>query len=142
MVTVNDMLKRLEQVDIVDLTADAMEEHADQLTDLNREQMLDGVKSTGEQIGSYRPLSVFERSRLGRQTSHVDLYLTGEFQSKMFLKLTNDMYNFDSTDSKRDKLILQYGDAIFGLTSENKRKTWIEVQPIVVRFMKNIIGAI
>jgi hypothetical protein len=140
MSTINEMLTRFEQVNLVELTADAMEQQPNVSVELNRDQMLEGKRSNNEQIGEYRPLSVFERSRIGRQTSYVDLYLTGEFQSRMYQKINGDDFDLDSSDTKRDKLVFQYKDNIFGLTSESKRIAWIEYTPYVVQGIKNITG--
>ena len=142
MTTVVDMLKRFQKVELLPLTVDAMEEVPDQIVDLNREQTKAGIKSDGTQIGNYHPLSIETRRDYGRQTSYVDLYLTGEYDSKKYLKITGTDFSIPSTDWKRDKLVDQYSDKIEGLTSENKRSAWHILSPYIVRAIKRITGAL
>lgn len=91
--------------------ADAIEEVNQSLTDLNREQMLDSLRSddraiTPEYSPKYAKRKGFE---------FPNLYDKGDFQSDMFLVNDGREFFITSADSKNPMLIEKYSDKIFGI---------------------------
>ena len=144
MTTVADMSRRLDLFDLIEVTADAMEQMPDEIVELNRDQMNEqGVTSKGAAIKpEYSPFTVFEKNRKGQVFSHVTLRDTGEFQSKMHLIIKGKSFDISSTDSKTPDLVSKYGENIFGLTMESKKEAFSMLKPTIVSRFKEITGAI
>lgn len=143
MTTIADFRRKWEKINLIELTTDAMEAEAANVTDLNRDQMDEGRLRTGGNITpDYKPITVYFKQQQGKEYRFVTLKDSGEFQSKMFLSIAGDRFKIDSSDSKAGSLTAKYSEDIFGLTSENKRLAWNElIRPLVVRAIKNITGA-
>lgn len=145
MVTVAEMRRRFDTVGITELTADAMEQNADEVVEFNREQMNEkGVDKTGRQIRpKYTPFTVSVKRQKGQPFDRVTLRDTGEFQSRMHLQIQRDTFGISSDDYKTSSLVEKYGEDIFGLTSESKRQAWNDfLASGVVNSIKKITGAI
>lgn len=124
MVTVAEMLRRFNRVDLVTLTAEAMEQNEARIVYLNQTQLLEGKRKDGSSLGTYRPLTIQKRLEKGRQVNFVDLFDDGNFQDNMKLIMRGRDYNIQSSDWKNDMLQDKYGESIFGLSAENKAKAW------------------
>lgn len=124
MVTVAEMLRRFNRVDLVTLTADAMEQNEARIVYLNQTQLLEGKRKDGSSLGTYRPLTIQKRLEKGRQAGFVDLFMEGNFQNRMKLFIKGRDYDMQSEDWKNDMLQDKYGESIFGLSAENKVKAW------------------
>ena len=113
---------------------------ADEVVKLNREQMLEGIKKTGEKIGTYKSARYAARKaelnpKAGK--GNVDLKFTGRFQKAMKTEIKGGNIDIASTDKKAGKLISKYGTDIYGLTKANWQiwldkyfmpDFWIELQ--------------
>lgn len=89
-------------------------------------QLKYGILSNGVEISSFAPYSSTYaelKAVSGLLTNNnpeiVNLYFTGSFYSGAFLTITKDSVIIDSRDEKRDELVKQYGEDIFGHTDEN-----------------------
>lgn len=135
--TAAELYRRLSRVNLVDLTAEAMEAHEKEIVDLNRQQMREGKNRLNESIRPpYAASTVIKKQKKGQEWRFVTLQDTGAFQRQMFLTTTNTTYQTGSFDEKTAKLIGQYGEDIFGLDQENKNETWSIVHDDVVRGIK------
>lgn len=142
MTTIAEMMRRVERLNMTELVIEGMEQHPDELADMNRKQMDEGVLKTGAPITpEYTPLTKFLKAEKGQPFDRVTLQDTGSFKSRMFLKIEGESFDFDSDDSKAGQLKSKYGDEIFGLTDEHKQEAWQDlVQPEVVRGISEQTG--
>lgn len=143
--TISEFLRRWRKIDLVDLTADAMEDVEPQLVELNRKQMNEeGITAKGELITpDYARSTVRVKQAENREWRFVTLRDTGSFQNKMYLSIIGQNFDFDSSDSKTQEITAKYSDDVFGLTDENKRKAWGEyIKPLVVEAIRKMTGAI
>ena len=136
MVTIAEMAKRWKAVNLIEIATDAMEENNWDIVDLNRAQMDEGINALGQQIKpQYTKLTKFLKQQKGQRWDVVTLHDTGEFQSKMFLKLSGNKFSIDSSDSKTADLEKKYGNGVFGLGKDSKQVAWHSIlhSPIVRR---------
>ena len=97
--------------------------------DLNKQQLFKGEDSEGKSLGRYRSKAYAAFKLLLNPLGVVDLFVTGRFYSKFFLKRNKFPIQIDSTDSKRDELVQKYTDKIFNLNEESKAilvKDWVK----------------
>jgi len=91
----------------------AVKVHADEITDLNTEQLNHGLKADGTTTGDYANIGYKGRLR------PVDLYDTGDFHKSSHIEPFGKAFSLEFSDPKTEKLMNLYGDAIAGLTEEN-----------------------
>ena len=95
------------------------------LTNLNREQMREGLTSDGNPITpDYSRGYAWFKEKLSSYKAPPgtpDLFVTGAFQSDMTLVLRNGV-EFTSSDPKTGKLVGRYGRKIFGIMSANMQQ--------------------
>ena len=111
-------LKSLRDGKLKDLYVDTLKENLPELEDAQIDQMRLGMNADGVEIGRYRNPSYAEfKKSIGSKSKIgvVDLRVTGDFQSAIFGEVSKTSIEFDSRDSKTGKLVLKYGDEIFGL---------------------------
>jgi hypothetical protein len=90
------------------------------ILDLNKQQLFEGVDSTGKSLGQYKSKWYAKLKRMLNPNGVVDLYLTGKFYAGFYLKKIGFPIQIDSKDKKRNKLVDDYGGKIFGLNKESK----------------------
>lgn len=145
MTTITDMINRWQELDVLELSKDAMIEGREEIVQLNRDQLFAGLNSEGDRITPpYRLITTAQKREKGQPTDRVTLKDTGEFYSKFYLMIQGNSFDINSSDSKTGGLSMKYsgnGD-IFGLTSESKRVAYTEiVKPSLVRSIKDLTGA-
>ena len=103
-----------------------------------------GIDSDGNSLGSYAPFTVASKrgqSGFAGITGHVTLFGEGDFHKSVFLNTTKFPLVFDATDSKKNKLLTEWGD-VLGLTPTNK-KVWTEdTSPIILEEFGKEVRAI
>ena len=144
MATILEMRSRLDLLasQMQAITGGAMKESEPDLIELNKEQMLSGIRADGEEIGQYKSISyALEKNKLNPKAGFgaVDLRLTGQFQSEMLLQVWGENYSIISDDPKTGKLADQYGEEIFGLTVENKTVANEIIVPSIIQQSKSIL---
>jgi hypothetical protein len=117
-----------------------MKDDAEDVLDLNRDQMLLGIDADGVPLGLYSPLSQELRSKKGLQIDHIDLRDTGEFQDSMFLEKAGDnTYFIDAADPKwEQKIAPRFPDAL-GLTEISQELLAGQIEKEVVRQVDNYL---
>ena len=88
----------------------------------NKQMNVKGQTSTGKQIGMYQR-ERYKRYRIskGLQVDHVDLKLTGKFQSTLELITENDQFVIKAHVDYADDLVEHYGPEILGI-----QRTYLE----------------
>ena len=125
MATIRQVYKNIHAVKFDRVVKETILQHKTNMVDLNRDQMLDGYNKNLQRIGAYAS-EQYEREKRSMNPSAsgwVDLKYTGEFQSKMDLRMPNNReYELFSKDSKNNDLVEKYGENIFGLSSKSREE--------------------
>ncbi len=112
----------------------AVEEVSDKIVDFNRDQMLKSRRADGRPImPKYSP-----KYAIRKGFTNPNLFLTGEFQSEMFLSVNeNNLTYFIATfDFKMPFLTKRYTDMIFGIEQRNQPKAKALTTPSIGRIYK------
>lgn len=135
-------------INSIDVTLRSLDDQAlrivaeiqDKITDLNKDQLMQGLDGTGQKL-----TPKYSRVRYARAKNSVnplpgygtpDLKLTGKFYSNFFVTAKKGVFEVDSSDEKRDKLALKYGKDIFLLTKENEDKiNFEEIYPKLLEWI-------
>jgi hypothetical protein len=99
--------------------------HSDDLADLQAAQLAKGIKSTGEEITpAYAPFTIQQKEKygvgLGRVTSHVTAFSSGETYKLLQAKVNAGKYSIVADTYKYDLLEKRYGFKLFGLTLDSR----------------------
>lgn len=101
----------------------AIVENREEILDLNVAQLKQGKDSLGRFLEDYASEEYAQfKQAMGSQAPFgvADLILEGDFTEGFTLKKEGQVFRFDSTDEKRDKLVQMYGEEIFGLSLESQ----------------------
>ena len=123
------LISRLNEVfqslDLVELTAIAAKENEVKMVDLNRDQMNEGILSTGNTIEPpYTQFTVDHKIKKHQRYDVVTLRDHGDFQDEMYQIISGRQYDYFSHNYIAGKLQFNYSPEIFGLTPESRRKAW------------------
>lgn len=129
---IKEIHTKLNKFNLDSETAKNIKQHNQIFTDVNRKQMLAGKKGSGN-MQDYDP--DFKVQIKGKFVNYRDykrtlssynapfpqwnLFLTGAFQNKMFVKVNGSSLIFDSRDKKRNDLVKWGGKSIFELDKES-----------------------
>lgn len=133
-----DFFEAIESINISDLAAQSIDDTKENIKDLQRDQLLHGLRGDGKKIGKYRSRKYAAAKNAMNPLAglgNVDLKLTGAVHGDLFVDVREDEYVIDSADSKMGKLIEKYGDPL-GLAQENEQK-YID-ETLEEAFIKNV----
>ncbi len=111
------MIGMFNGLDIRRIGAFSVERTKDKIAEANRRQMMAG-KGSARPIGKYRnPVYARYKNAANPEPGlgNIDLRLTGAFHKAIFVAVSGDGYEIDSSDGKTDDLVNRYGAQIFGL---------------------------
>lgn len=129
------MLARFESFNAIDATSEVMGENSDPLTEIVRQQQLSGEDAENNPFYIYKDARATRgyadyKNQLNPLPGYgiADFKLTGDFQNAMYLKVTGQDFEFDSSDPKADRLKgLAKGAPFLKLSEENKKLAWVEI---------------
>jgi len=113
----------------------AIEDTAQQLEEVQRDQMRIGENAEGKDIGKLRNRNYAKRKKAkgGKARFGVaDLKNTGDFYDGIIAKVENKIIELTSTDKKTDLLEDKYGEVIFGLNENSKEDYILILVPVVI----------
>jgi len=91
------------------------------IADLNIEQLQAGIRSDSSPIEPpYTPLTVAIKKVKGQPFDRVTLRDEGDFYQGIKIEVFQNEFRLIGTDNKTFKLESKYGEAILGLTQENR----------------------
>lgn len=128
MLPTTTLIKRLtylQQGGVNDIIRDFVADENQNILDLNRNNQLydKGLRADGSKVKpAYTSFTKKIKKEKGQVYDRVTLKDTGDFYNSFKLNLTSFDFEIGATDSKTDELTAKYGEGIFGLTIENKRK--------------------
>jgi hypothetical protein len=118
------MLRRVQSLDLKDKVPELVQQTSYEIVRLNQLQLYSGFDSKGEKIDrKYKNKAYAVKKQQQNPLPgflNPDLNLTGAFYQGFAVVVENYNYKIDSSDEKDQKLILAYGEDIFGLTGKNK----------------------
>lgn len=134
MCTSNELLARIEDLDIEQVCEDAFNLNAEIAEDLNREQLQRGEGAIGE-MPDYSRASV---EFYGKPEGGIRLYDKGSFYEGITFGASNGTVSMFSTDSKNSFLENQYALAQpLGLNEKSRVELNKVLQPTVVELVKD-----
>lgn len=142
MATIKEMYERWAELNLIEITGDAMVSKHGAIEELNREQLNEGYDAKGLPITPrYTPFTIMKKIEKGQRFDIVTLRDTGSFQDKIKLFKAGSEYVLTSTDEKTRKLEQKYGK-VLGLSESGEKEAWVIVKPDVVDEMRNKTGCI
>lgn len=135
----NILLKNVQRVraNLNEYILDAAIQESDKLSDINRDQLTKGVLSSGDRTEEYASLSyINDKVSIGSiSVPNMDFKLTGSFHEGINV----NKEGFNSTDSKADYLIANWGEDILGIAPSNEQKAADTIDPILTKRIDNEI---
>jgi len=109
--------------------------------DLNIENLGEGLKSTGEGLGFYKPFTMKLSEENGRPKTQLEINLkdTGDFWNRFYTDVIDNMLIFDSSDEKTNMLMNRYGKDIFGLPEKYKPEVSKRFSEILLPKIKTVL---
>lgn len=100
---------------------DVVNEHKDEVEDINAEQLSLGKDAKGDDLRTYRSPSYarFKKSRGSKSSPVADLKLTGKYHRAITVKQTGRDFQVTNTDSKFQELNKKYPDHL-GINDDGK----------------------
>ena len=136
MTTVNNLLKKFQNLNPDQLITDSVVETKEVYGDLQVEQQLQGLKADGNEMPDYSATSV---DLFGKEPGPIKLRDTGAFQTAIEVKVDASVIVARSNDSKNDMMVKRYGKEIFGLSDKFKQEFRQQLEPVVINnFRKNL----
>lgn len=119
------LINSLENFDAKAVISDIVDNNAETLAQLQREQLIDGEDITGSvRSDQYAPLTVRIKKEYGRGagaiTDRVTFFMTGTLSESLFFKRTADNYTMFSPLATYDKMLSRIKDEKFGLSPEKR----------------------
>ena len=141
--TILSLLKKFQQLDTAVVATESIDETREVIKQKQRDQLLQGLKADGTKIGKYRNSFYAEKKHAQNPLAgfgNVDLKLTGDLYSELFVDVRSSSFVIDSADEKTGELVKKYGDP-FGLTSDSKVEYINEsLQKVFVDNIKKIVS--
>lgn len=138
MSTLKQTVNRLKSFDFEKAILKVYKDNDNIIIDLNTDSQLGekGIDSTGSLLpGPYAPFTIASKqgqSGFGGITSHITLFGEGAFHNKFFVEASKFPIIINSSDAKRNELVDDWGEDLFGLTKESiqelKEQTIDEIQ--------------
>lgn len=126
MSTLSETVKKINSFNFEKSILNVVKDNDNVLIDLNTDSQLGekGVDSTGSALpGPYAPFTIASKqgkSGFAGITSHVTLFGEGDFHGKFFVDASKFPIIINSSDSKRNDLVSEWGEDVFGLTDESQ----------------------
>jgi len=107
---VEDLIRKLQKIKQRDFPYEYVRDNKDFVTELNKQQLRQGIKSDGAEVTPY-----YKNFNYKRRTSPVDLYKQGDFYRSFRIVLADDGFYIEARDSKTDWLLKKYGAEVLGI---------------------------
>lgn len=133
-----DLLRKLERIDLVKMTGEALVRNGVAVLDKNREQMMAGQGIDGAQFKPYQTDPYFQgntaradgysrfKQRITPQTPKdiPNFFINGLTHQNLKLEITDKQYNITSTVPWASRVQAWQGNNVFGLTKQSISELW------------------
>jgi len=135
-------LKILEQGKLIEIFQTVLNSYQKEIAQLNKQQLEKGIKADETLMKQYAISTVKIRQIEGNPVKgeRIALFDTGDFWSKFWINAYNNELEFYSGDRKTEMLIAEYGESIFGLTTENFKKLGDLIMPTVTEKVQKFLA--
>jgi hypothetical protein len=113
-------LKSITEEEQAQELAKIIDKYQEEVFNLNRKQLMEGVDSDGLSLGEYANEDYARMKKTLNPRGVIDLRLNGDFHGEFFLVSEVPLIIW-SYDGKTDFLVQRFGKKIFGLTEDNKK---------------------
>lgn len=121
MSTAAAMARRIRAMQLDEVAEESVRATSDNLSDLQRGQMYEGLTRTGRPIEPpYAAETIRRKKRKGQPFDRVTLNDTDAFYQGINVRVGSGTFELKSTDRKSAKLQEKYGEQIFGLSTPVK----------------------
>lgn len=122
-----------ENLNINEAVREALNQHPDQIESLLKDQLQEGISSTGKKIApKYTDFTQQKKAEKGQPYDRVTLYDEGDLYRSIFLETMPQAFNLDVFDWKAQKLREKYeprSGKIFALTKEHIKQVAQIIKP-------------
>lgn len=140
MSSINDMMKRLEKLDVMQVAADSMEDTRQDIIRHQQDQLFAGRNADDREITPfYRPSTIARKKKKSQPTDRVTLKDTGSFYDGVFVDVRKETFVVSSTDPKTGFLVKKY-NAVFGLAGDFKVEYVRDLRPVFNKKIEDITG--
>ena len=121
--------KRLETLPLNAFVADALEKHDKEITQLVKDQLIEGVRGDGKDMARYKSqkYATFKKRRGSKSSPKADLKLTGKYHKSIKQKVFKDKAEIFADDNKHKFLKKRYGNPILDILEKRQR-----INPIII----------
>lgn len=112
---IHNLSQKINKLNLDAITEDALINNQSEISELNRDQLREGLRATGTFLPNYSPVSV---QMFGKPDGPIKLYETGDFYEGVVPKFSDMNFSLESTDEKTSMLERRYGKVV-GLTQES-----------------------
>lgn len=147
--TIGTLKARLAKMDLRFIATESIDQTKDHVKLLQQAQLFEGMTSEEHpihRIGKppdyiYAERTIREKRIKGQPTNRVTLRDKRDFYNEIFVDARDETFVIDSADEKAGKLIMDYGEKIFGL-GRSRRAEWVQetLKPTYVRNIKTATG--
>lgn len=132
------ILDKLKKINVSLAAQVSIEDTANSYTKLQREQLFQGLTSTGRTLPDYSFRSVFQ---FGKPPGPIKLFDTGAFYRGILIDVRQDIFITESADEKSTMLQNRYGADILGLGNPAKIEYVAILRPVFVKQIKQYLAA-
>lgn len=136
MATANEILDKLNRIDINLSAQVAIENTARDATDAQRQQLQQGLRSDDTVMPDYSFRSVFQ---YGKPPGPIKLYDTGAFYRGILIDVRQDIFIIESADEKNTMLQNRYGKEILGLGTQARIDYIRTLKPELIKQIKSYL---
>lgn len=138
--TIKGLYRKVQELDTDKVIQKALENTKNELADVNRERMMDGITSDGKEMPHY---SYISQTVYGYPNIRITLRDTGDFQNAINVDVNGDSITTGSTDWKSEMLQKRYAEygGLFGLSGDYKRQYLVDnLGPSLRSGITSVIG--
>lgn len=122
--TIHELYRRLQTFDIVQAAGDGLQSNEQEVLNINREQLYErGIGNDGQPLPPYKSEPYARKKRNMRGKSIVDIWLRGNLQGEMELKVQGDKYSIFSRVPYA-QYVVGVRPTVFGLSDDGKVQAW------------------
>lgn len=141
----NQIVKRIRSFDLEREVLKVVKDNDNIAIDLNTDAQLfeKGIDSNNDLLpGPYANRTIDDKRLKGQRTDHITLRDTEDFHNSFFMNASSFPVIIDASDSKTSELKSEWGEGIFGLTTDSQSEFNAEILPDLQDVYKKAVGVL